>query len=94
MYEHVQKLALSFPLIVRRLVRSYRAARMIQEAIKDFYVSVLSTFVKNIVFLVGILVAMFLSNVKLALFSRINSDRVCDYGAISPEKCSFLFRSP
>ena len=32
---------------------------------------------------------MFLLDVKLALFSRINSDNVCDYGIISPEKCDF-----
>ncbi|PFN02299.1 ABC transporter ATP-binding protein [Bacillus cereus] len=69
-YEHVQKLSLSFfdrtPIgtLVSRITND-------TEAIKDFYVSVLSTFVKNIVFLVGILVAMFLLNVKLALFSLI-----------------------
>lgn len=69
-YEHVQKLSLSFfdrtPIgtLVSRITND-------TEAIKDFYVSVLSTFVKNIVFLVGILVAMFLLNVKLALFSLV-----------------------
>ncbi|MBE7101540.1 ABC transporter ATP-binding protein [Bacillus cereus] len=69
-YEHVQKLALSFfdrtPIgtLVSRITND-------TEAIKDFYVSVLSTFVKNVVFLVGILVAMFLLDVKLALFSLI-----------------------
>ncbi|ALQ69250.1 ABC transporter ATP-binding protein [Bacillus thuringiensis] len=69
-YDHVQKLSLSFfdrtPIgtLVSRITND-------TEAIKDFYVSVLSTFVKNIVFLVGILVAMFLLNVKLALFSLV-----------------------
>ncbi|MRQ31142.1 ABC transporter ATP-binding protein [Bacillus anthracis] len=69
-YEHVQKLSLSFfdrtPIgtLVSRITND-------MEAIKDFYVSVLSTFVKNIVFLIGILVAMFLLNVKLALFSLV-----------------------
>ncbi|MED0965956.1 ABC transporter ATP-binding protein [Bacillus paramycoides] len=69
-YEHVQKLSLSFfdrtPIgtLVSRITND-------TEAIKDFYVSVLSTFVKNVVFLVGILVAMFLLDVKLALLSLI-----------------------
>lgn len=36
------------------------------EAIKELYVSVLSTFVQNIVFLIGILIAMFFLNPKLA----------------------------
>ncbi|PFI15977.1 ABC transporter ATP-binding protein [Bacillus cereus] len=69
-YEHVQKLSLSFfdrtPIgtLVSRITND-------TEAIKDFYVSVLSTFVKNVVFLVGILIAMFLLDVKLALFSLI-----------------------
>ncbi|PDY45697.1 ABC transporter ATP-binding protein [Bacillus pseudomycoides] len=69
-YEHVQRLSLSFfdrtPIgtLVSRITND-------TEAIKDFYVSVLSTFVKNVVFLIGILVAMFLLNVKLALFSLL-----------------------
>jgi len=69
-YEHVQKLSLSFfdrtPIgtLVSRITND-------TEAIKDFYVSVLSTFVKNVVFLIGILVAMFLLDVKLALCSLI-----------------------
>ena len=69
-YEHVQKLSLSFfdrtPIgtLVSRITND-------TEAIKDFYVRVLSTFVKNVVFLVGILVAMFLLDVKLALFSLV-----------------------
>ncbi|KFN03116.1 ABC transporter ATP-binding protein [Bacillus clarus] len=67
-YDHVQKLSLSFfdrtPIgtLVSRITND-------TEAIKDFYVSVLSTFVKNVVFLIGILVAMFLLDVKLALCS-------------------------
>ncbi len=36
------------------------------ESIKDLYVSVLSTFVQNIVFLIGIFISMFFLNVKLA----------------------------
>lgn len=36
------------------------------EAIKDLFVSVLSTFVQNIVFLIGIFVAMFILDAKLA----------------------------
>ncbi|MDZ5606842.1 ABC transporter ATP-binding protein [Bacillus pseudomycoides] len=69
-YEHVQRLSLSFfdrtPIgtLVSRITND-------TEAIKDFYVSVLSTFVKNVVFLIGILVAMFLLDVKLALFSLL-----------------------
>ncbi|MED3124609.1 ABC transporter ATP-binding protein [Bacillus wiedmannii] len=69
-YDHVQKLSLSFfdrtPIgtLVSRITND-------TEAIKDFYVSVLSTFVKNVVFLIGIVVAMFLLNVKLALFSLV-----------------------
>ncbi|MBN3545701.1 ATP-binding cassette domain-containing protein [Fictibacillus barbaricus] len=38
------------------------------EAVKDLYVSVLSTFVQNIVFLIGIFGFMFYLNVRLALF--------------------------
>ncbi|MFX3622983.1 MAG: ABC transporter ATP-binding protein [Ectobacillus sp.] len=69
-YKNVQKLSLSFfdrtPIgtIVSRITND-------TEAIKDFFVSVLSTFVKNIVFLIGIMVAMLLLNVKLALFCFI-----------------------
>ena len=69
-YEHVQSLSLSFfdrtPIgtLVSRITND-------TEAIKDFFVSVLSTFVKNIVFLIGILISMFLLNVKLALFSLL-----------------------
>lgn len=39
------------------------------EAIKDLFVSVLSTFLQNIIFLIGIIIAMFILNVKLALFT-------------------------
>ncbi|MGG2091403.1 ABC transporter ATP-binding protein [Bacillus sp. S13(2024)] len=69
-YEHVQSLSLSFfdrtPIgtLVSRITND-------TEAIKDFFVSVLSTFVKNIVFLIGILISMFLLDVKLALFSLL-----------------------
>lgn len=69
-YERVQKLSLSFfdstPIgtIVSRVTND-------TEAIKEFYVSVLSTFVKNFVFLIGILIAMFLLDVKLAFFSLL-----------------------
>lgn len=38
------------------------------EAIKDLYVSVLSTFVQGIIFLTGIFIAMFFLDVQLALF--------------------------
>ncbi|QFT88978.1 putative multidrug resistance ABC transporter ATP-binding/permease protein YheH [Bacillus sp. THAF10] len=38
------------------------------EAIKDMFVSVISTFVQNGVFLIGIFIAMFLLNVQLAFF--------------------------
>lgn len=38
------------------------------EAIKDMFVSVISTFVQNGVFLIGIFIAMFFLNVKLAMF--------------------------
>ncbi|MEX2103764.1 MAG: ABC transporter transmembrane domain-containing protein, partial [Bacilli bacterium] len=41
------------------------------EAIKELYVSVLSTFVQNIVFLIGIFIAMFILNVKLAAFCLV-----------------------
>ncbi|MDM5155803.1 ABC transporter ATP-binding protein [Bacillus sp. DX1.1] len=69
-YEHVQRLSLSFfdrtPIgtLVSRVTND-------TEAIKDFYVGVLSTFVKNVFFLIGILVAMFLLDVKLALYSLV-----------------------
>lgn len=36
------------------------------EAVKDLYISVLSTFVQNIVFMIGVFVAMFLLDVRLA----------------------------
>ena len=41
------------------------------EAIKDLYVSVLSTFVQSIVFLIGIIIAMFTLNSDLALLYMI-----------------------
>jgi len=64
-YEHVHSLAFSFfdktPIgtIVSRITND-------TEAIKDFYVSVLSTFVQQIVFLVGIVIAMYSLDTKLA----------------------------
>ncbi|MCP8969105.1 ABC transporter ATP-binding protein [Ectobacillus ponti] len=69
-YERVQQLSLGFfdrtPIgtIVSRITND-------TESIKDFFVSVLSTFVKNIVFLIGIIAAMFLLNVRLAFFCLI-----------------------
>jgi ATP-binding cassette, subfamily B, multidrug efflux pump len=38
------------------------------EAIKDMFVSVIATFVQNAVFLIGVFIAMFILNVKLAFF--------------------------
>lgn len=38
------------------------------EAIKDLYVSIIAAFAQNIVYLIGIIVAMFLLNIELALF--------------------------
>lgn len=64
-YEHVHSLAFSFfdktPIgsIVSRITND-------TEAMKDFYVSVLATFIQQIVFLVGIIIAMYSLNVKLA----------------------------
>lgn len=64
-YEHVHSLAFSFfdktPIgsIVSRITND-------TEAIKDFYVSVLATFIQQIVFLVGIIIAMYSLDVKLA----------------------------
>ncbi|MEE6449311.1 ABC transporter transmembrane domain-containing protein [Gottfriedia acidiceleris] len=64
-YEHVHSLAFSFfdktPIgsIVSRITND-------TEAIKDFYVSVLATFIQQIVFLVGIIIAMYSLDAKLA----------------------------
>ncbi|MBO8171672.1 MAG: ATP-binding cassette domain-containing protein [Bacillaceae bacterium] len=41
------------------------------EAIKELFVSVLSTFVQNIVFLIGVFVAMFILDAKLAAFCLV-----------------------
>ncbi|MGZ6503216.1 MAG: ABC transporter ATP-binding protein, partial [Tumebacillaceae bacterium] len=41
------------------------------EAIKDLFISVLSTFVQNIVFLIGIFIAMFTLDVKLAVLCLV-----------------------
>ncbi len=65
-YEHVQKLSLSFfdrtPIgtLVSRITND-------TEAIKDFYVSVLSTFVKNVVFLIREKIALILHLIKTSL---------------------------
>jgi ATP-binding cassette, subfamily B, multidrug efflux pump len=66
-YERVQSLSLSFfdktPIgsIISRITND-------TEAIKEFYVSVLATFIHHGVVLIGILIAMFLLDAKLALF--------------------------
>ncbi|WP_025028482.1 ABC transporter ATP-binding protein [Caldalkalibacillus mannanilyticus] len=66
-FAKVQKLGLSFfdqtPVgsLVSRITND-------TEAIKDLYVSVLSTFLQSIVFLIGIFIAMFYLDVQLALF--------------------------
>lgn len=89
-YEHVQRLSLSFfdrtPIgtLVSRITND-------TEAIKDFYVSVLSTFVKNVVFLIGILVAMFLLDVKLALCSLILIPIMLTIMAMYRKKSSFFY---
>lgn len=41
------------------------------EAIKDLYVSVLSTFVQSIIFLIGIFIGMFILNVQLASYCLV-----------------------
>ncbi|MFC4767497.1 ABC transporter ATP-binding protein [Effusibacillus consociatus] len=41
------------------------------EAVKDLFVSVLSTFVQNIVFLIGVFAAMFLLDVRLAMYCLV-----------------------
>ncbi|HEX7064347.1 MAG TPA: ABC transporter ATP-binding protein [Bacillales bacterium] len=41
------------------------------EAIKELFVGVLSTFVQNIIFLIGIFIGMFFLNVRLALFCLV-----------------------
>ncbi|OEH94064.1 ABC transporter ATP-binding protein [Bacillus solimangrovi] len=67
-FEHVHKLGLKYfdskPTggLVSRITND-------TEAIKELFVSVLSTFIKNIVFLIGVFIAMFLLNVKLAFFT-------------------------
>lgn len=66
-FAKVQKLGLSFfdqtPVgsLVSRITND-------TEAIKDLYVSVLSTFLQSMVFLIGIFIAMFYLDVQLALF--------------------------
>ncbi|WLR53215.1 ABC transporter transmembrane domain-containing protein [Bacillus tianshenii] len=67
-FKHVHKLGLRYfdqtptGALVSRITND-------TEAIKELFVSVLSTFMKNIVFLSGIFVAMFLLNARLALFT-------------------------
>lgn len=69
-YSKVQKLGLRFfdktpgGSIVSRVTND-------TEAIKEMFTSVLSVFIQNIFFLVGIFIAMFLLNVKLALFCLV-----------------------
>ncbi|BCJ87589.1 ABC transporter ATP-binding protein [Effusibacillus dendaii] len=64
-FSHVQRLGLEFfdktptGSIISRITND-------TEAVKDLFVSVLSTFVQNIVFLLGIFAAMFLLDVRLA----------------------------
>ncbi len=66
-FAKVQRLGLSFfdrtpsGMLVSRITND-------TESIKDMYVSVLSTFVQNIVLLIGIYVSMFFLNFQLALF--------------------------
>ncbi|MFC0188788.1 ABC transporter ATP-binding protein [Fictibacillus aquaticus] len=70
MYEAVHRLGLKFfdrtPVgsLVSKITND-------TEAIKDLYVSVLSTFVQNIVYLLGIFAVMFYLNAKLALYCMI-----------------------
>lgn len=69
-YSKVQKLGLRFfdktpgGSIVSRVTND-------TEAIKEMFTSVLSVFIQNIFFLIGIFIAMFLLNVKLALFCLV-----------------------
>ncbi|UCZ51624.1 ABC transporter ATP-binding protein/permease [Bacillus shivajii] len=69
-FEKVEKLGLSFfdqfPTggLVSRITND-------TEQVKELYVSVMATFIQNIVFLIGIFVAMFFLNVQLALFCLI-----------------------
>lgn len=67
LFEKVQKLGLKYfdqtpaGTIVSRVTND-------TEAIKDMFVSVISTFVQNGVLLIGVFIAMFMLNVKLAFF--------------------------
>ncbi|MBM6618340.1 ABC transporter ATP-binding protein [Bacillus suaedaesalsae] len=69
-YSKVQKLGLKFfdktpgGSIVSRVTND-------TEAIKEMFTSVLSVFIQNIFFLIGIFIAMFILNVKLALFCLV-----------------------
>ncbi|MHB1627476.1 MAG: ABC transporter ATP-binding protein [Bacilli bacterium] len=76
----VQKLGLSFfdrtpvGMLISRVTND-------TEAIKDMYVSVMSTFVQNVVLLCGIYIAMFILDVRLALFCLVLAPLV--YGVMS-----------
>ncbi len=76
----VQKLGLSFfdrtptGMLISRVTND-------TEAIKDMYVSVMSTFVQNVVLLFGIFISMFILNVRLALFCVVLAPLV--YGVMS-----------
>ncbi|MFA9557983.1 ABC transporter ATP-binding protein [Evansella sp. AB-rgal1] len=69
-FEKVERLGLSFfdqfPTggLVSRITND-------TEQVKELYVSVLAIFVQNIVFLIGVFVAMFILNVQLALFCLV-----------------------
>ena len=69
-FSKVQKLGLSF---FDRTPAGALVSRITNdtESIKDLYVSVLATFVQNVIFLIGIFVAMFYLNVQLALFCLV-----------------------
>lgn len=89
-YKYVQSLSLGFfertPIgsIVSRITND-------TEAIKDFFVSVLSTFVKNIVFLVGIMISMFILNVKLAAFCLVLLPIIYTIMAVYRKKSSVFY---
>jgi len=76
----VQKLGLSFfdrtptGMLISRITND-------TEAIKDMYVSVMSTFVQNVVLLCGIYIAMFILDVRLALFCLVLAPLI--YGVMS-----------
>ena len=69
-FSHVERLGLAF---FDRTAGGSLISRITNdtEAIKDLYITVLSTFVQNIVMLIGIIIAMFYLNPKLALLYLI-----------------------